>query len=161
MYVSPCHSRTTSYNVVDQLHPQPPDLAVTAFPIEEIQLETLIDKIHDADDKWDKPTAFIYGHGLWNNLEADQTFLWWEQLDATMRARAPRLFADEDDAPVPRLFVTPSAGSPKKPEIFWAKQGNLAIARFEKEVGAWMREKGVDHLGIFNLTVQSTSPDGT
>jgi len=57
--------------------------------------------------------------------------------------------------------MTPSAGTPRKPEIFGVKQGNLAVARFEQNVGNFMRSRGVDHLGLFNLTVQSTSPDGT
>lgn len=144
---------------------QPLDNAVTAYPIADDQVDALVNKVREADtladiETLDKPMAFVYGHGLWNNLEAEDTYKWWDQLDEILHMQLPHLF--EVDAPVlPRLFITPSAGSPKKPEIFWAKQGNLAMARFEKEVGGWMRERKVDHLGIFNLTVQSTSPDGT
>lgn len=61
----------------------------------------------------------------------------------------------------PRLFVTPSAAGINKPVVHAEKQGNAALSRFEGTVGAWAEERGYDHLGTYNLTLQGSSPDGT
>ena len=106
-----------------------------------------------------KPVAFVFGHGLWNDLEADKTYLWWETLEVSMRQKSPWLF--EDDTPIPRLFITPTAAGVHKPEQWWATQGNLAMKVFEETVGPWMENKGVNHLGTFNASIQYNSFDGT
>lgn len=101
----------------------------------------------------------MFGHGLWNDLEVDKTYLWWEALEEGMREKSPWLF--ENGIPLPRLFITPTASGINKPGQFWGTQGNLAMKVFEETVGPWMQEKGVDHLGTFNASIQYNSFDGT
>ena len=67
----------------------------------------------------------------------------------------------EMDAFFPRLFITPSAAGGLKQGKYREKQGNEALRRFEWEMGAWVRTRGFEHLGVWNLTVQGVSPDGT
>jgi len=99
------------------------------------------------------------GHGLWNDLDKDKTFMWYDQImDATTK-HAPYL--SEAGAIFPRLAITPNAAGEKKPDIFIARQGNIALSRFEKIVGGWARARGMDHLGTYNMSIQATNPDGT
>ena len=107
----------------------------------------------------DKPIAFVFGHGLWNDLEVDKTYEWWETLDSSIKAKAPWLY--ENGTAFPRLFITPTASGINKPEVFWPSQGNLRMKSFEETVGPWMQERGVDHLGMFNASIQYNSFDGT
>lgn len=106
-----------------------------------------------------KPIAYIMGHGLWNDLDKDKTFAWYDQiLDATT---AHGKYLLEPGAIFPRLVITPNAAGDKKPDIFIARQGNIALTRFEKAVGEWARAKGMDHLGTWNMSIQAFNPDGT
>lgn len=107
----------------------------------------------------EKPIAYVFGHGLWNDLEVDKTHQWYETIETGMRDKAPWLF--EDSTPFPRLFITPTASGVHKPEMFWASQGNLAMKQFEESVGHWIKGRGVDHLGMFNASIQYNSYDGT
>lgn len=107
----------------------------------------------------DKPVAFVFGHGLWNDLEAGKTYQWWNTIEKNMRQKSPWLF--REDTPLPRLFITPTASGVHKPSQFWGTQGNLAMKVFEERVGPWMEKKGVSHLGTFNASIQYNSFDGT
>lgn len=107
----------------------------------------------------EKPVAFVFGHGLWNDLEVDKTFEWWQTIDSSVKEKAPWLY--ENGTAHPRLFITPTASGVNKPEVFWPSQGNLRMKVFEETVGPWMRDQGVDHLGMFNASIQYNSFDGT
>lgn len=106
-----------------------------------------------------KPHAFIFGHGLHNELNITATKLWLEQLQSTITPRMPYL--EQDPHQFLRLFVTPSAAGINKPELYIATQGNPELIQFEKDMGDWLGNEGIDHLGTWNLTAQNTSPDGT
>lgn len=106
-----------------------------------------------------KPHAFIHGHGLWNDLNTTATHLWYEQVELAITDRMHWLA--DSVAFYPRLFVTPSAAGATKPDQFLTRQGNGALVKFEKEIGAWASLRGLEHLGVWNLTVQNYSPDGT
>ena len=106
-----------------------------------------------------KPHAFVMGHGLWNDLNVTATQGWIEQITSTITASMPYLADDPRD--FHRLFVTPSASGEYKPEQFLITQGNSRLIPFEKEMGLWLADQGIDHLGTWNLTIQNTSPDGT
>lgn len=106
-----------------------------------------------------KPHAFVMGHGLWNNIQANETFAWVEQVEDALKSRVAYLA--EQNAYFPRLFITPSAAGEEKPDGFIERQGNIALSRFEHAVGPWVIERGYDHLGSFNLTIQAYNTDGT
>ena len=110
-------------------------------------------------EKPSKPQVFIFGHGLWNDLNETITTLWLDQLETAMNATNPWL--TEPGAVHPRLFITPSASGPGKPQIYVSTQGNPQLIRFEYNVREHVHWRGMDHLGTVNMTLQSTSPDGT
>ena len=106
-----------------------------------------------------KPVAFIMGHGLWNDLDRQKTYGWIDQAMNATAKRAPWLV--EPGGLFPRLFLTPNAAGERKPDLFIARQGNIALTRFEKQVGEWIKERGMDHLGTYNMSIQANNPDGT
>jgi len=57
---------------------------------------------------------------------------------------------------------TPNAAGPNKPQEFLERQGNPTLQKFEQDMGPSLQTRGIDHLSIFNATLNSTkSPDGT
>lgn len=101
----------------------------------------------------------VAGHGLWNDLNVTASLLWLDSLGARINATMPWLA--EQRTLYPRLFITPTHAGLNKPEEYFLTQGNRELSRFERAMGPVLRERGYDHLGTFNLTTQSTSPDGT
>lgn len=99
------------------------------------------------------------GHGLWNDLDKDKSIAWYEQIMNATVKHSPYLL--EPGTTFPRLALTPNAAGDKKPDIFIARQGNIALTRFERAVGDWARSKGYDHLGTYNMSIQAYNPDGT
>ena len=61
----------------------------------------------------------------------------------------------------PRLWVSPNAQGLRKLAFFTVEQNNIKLMNFEREMRAWVETRGFDSLGLFNLTVQSLSLDGT
>ena len=61
----------------------------------------------------------------------------------------------------PRLWVSPNAQGVHKNPFFVLGQNNIKLMGFETGMRSWLADRGFDSLGIFNLTVQSTSLDGT
>ena len=176
-----------------------------------------------------KPTVFVLGNGVWNDLNEAATQRWLRQLEATIVDNMPWLRGgivesslldvdrsgddkdgsgihtapdesiwpdtghDPQDPPsdprryraqkrsttpvagtdrhkgtgnngdpnFPRLFITPTASGRNKPPQFVMTQGHIALQRFEGNMGPWVKEQGYDHLGVYNLTIQNSSPDGT
>lgn len=106
--------------------------------------------------------VFVVDHGLWNGLEAETTMAWLEQLDDAMRRHMPAYFEpDLDPAMFPRLYLTPSAQGENKPEIYTFSQNNNQMLRHITTVKPFVQDLGYEHLGLYNLTVQATTPDGT
>ena len=125
-----------------------------------------------------KPTVFVLGHGIWNELNETAAHAWITQIESAITTSMPWLrggatgnsITDDPithgtglggDPGFPRLFVTPTASGKNKPMQHLEKQGHVPLMRYEENMGPWLREHGYDHLGVFNLTVQNTSPDGT
>jgi len=109
--------------------------------------------------KQTRPHVFIMGHGLWNDLDKEKTYAWVEQVEDILTDHMPYLH--EPRALFPRLFMTPSAAGEKKPEIFVARQGNIALSKFEHAVGPWIKNRDMDFLGTYNMTIQTNNADGT
>lgn len=108
-------------------------------------------------EKPDKPFAFVFGHGLWNDLEPLKTKAWVKQIIGGIEEHATYL----RDGQYNRLFLTPSAAGVLKPDIFITRQGNLAVQKFELAMGPWLREQGIPTLGTWNMTIQTDNWDGT
>lgn len=107
-----------------------------------------------------KPMAFIFGHGLWNDLNITHTAGWFEQVDELIQTEMAWL-GHPDTSYYPKLFMTPNAGGVNKPIYFQDSQGNYAVMRFEWAAREMALEYGMEVVGTVNLTVQSSSPDGT
>lgn len=120
-----------------------------------------------------RPYAFIFGHGLWNDLDLQATLDWLDLVLDTVISKSPWLspstsstqpHATRDrkraDAFWPRLFLTPNAAGREKPDEWIVTQGNKALMVFEEAVKVEVERRGVEHLGTWNMSVQSTKFDG-
>lgn len=105
-----------------------------------------------------KPYAFIFGHGLWNDLDLQATVNWLDGINSHTLAAAPYL--NEKGAIWPRLFITPNAAGPLKPDQWIVSQGDKALQIFEDSVREEARERGVEHLGTWNMSIQANKFDG-
>lgn len=61
----------------------------------------------------------------------------------------------------PRLWISPNAQGLHKNQFFVFEQNNIKLMGFEREMRSWLDERAFDSLGMYNLTVQSESKDGT
>ena len=127
-----------------------------------------------------RPYAFIFGHGLWNDLDLQATLDWLDTILETTLDAAPWLSPSsaKNDGKVgkerkgrkherkretgfwPRLFMTPNAAGKEKPDQWIVSQGNKALMVFEESVKVEVGRRGVEHLGMWNMSVQSNKFDG-
>ena len=144
------------------------------FPIPPEELTRLRDQLPTT--KPSRPYAFIYGHGLWNDLDLQATVDWLDTILETTIAQAPWLnpshktreskskSANHERKPEtgfwPRLFLTPNAPGFDKPDEWYLSQGHKAIGIFETECGIEVNRRGVEHLGTYNMSIQSNKYDG-
>ncbi|KAI9879897.1 MAG: hypothetical protein M1830_006564 [Pleopsidium flavum] len=105
-----------------------------------------------------KPHAFIFGHGLWNDLDLQATLNWLDQILELTTSQLPYL--NKPGAFWPRLFVTPNAAGKEKPDEWIVSQGNKALMLFEEAVGIEAGRRGIEHLGTWNMSIQSNKFDG-
>ncbi|KAI9779834.1 MAG: hypothetical protein M1839_007147 [Geoglossum umbratile] len=126
------------------------------FPMESEEVDRF--KTLIGNTKPTKPYAFIYGHGLWNDLDLQATLDWLDQiLDVTVY-QLPHL--SKPGAFWPRLFLTPNAAGKEKPDEWLVSQGNKALMLFEESVKVEANRRGVEHLGTWNMSIQSNKYDG-
>ena len=124
-----------------------------------------------------KPYAFIFGHGLWNDLDLQATLDWLDNILSTITSQAPWLAPNDATlkAPptgaghrdrkretgfFPRLFLTPNAAGKEKPDEWIQSQGNKALMLFEESMRVEAGRRGVEHLGTWNASIQSNKFDG-
>jgi hypothetical protein len=105
-----------------------------------------------------KPYAFIFGHGLWNDLDLHATLNWLDGILAYTKEAAPYL--GEKGAIWPRLIVTPNAAGMLKPDQRVQSRGSEALEVFEHSVKIEAAERGVEHLGTWNMSIQTEKFDG-
>jgi hypothetical protein len=103
-----------------------------------------------------KPYAFVYGHGLWNDLDLQATLNWLDDLTAATVTRAPYL----QTTLFHRLFISPSAAGPLKPDQFIVSQGDKALQLFEESTRQEVGRRGFEHLGTWNMSIQANKYDG-
>lgn len=126
------------------------------FPIPPEELDRFKELI--GTKKPARPYAFVFGHGLWNDLDLQATLDW---LDAILDATTSQLpYLGESGAFWPRLFVTPNAAGREKPDEWLVSQGNKALMLFEEAVAIEAGRRGVEHLGTWNMSIQSNKFDG-
>lgn len=99
-----------------------------------------------------QPKAFIFGHGLWSNLDMSKTVEW---LDTILHVIRSTTGTDWHG-----LFVTPNAAGKKKPDEWIVTQGNKALMLYEEAVGNEARKRGIEHLGTWNMSIQANKYDG-
>ena len=124
-----------------------------------------------------RPYAFIFGHGLWNDLDLQATLDWLDTLLDTSLLASPWLSPSSPPPSIPpsslttherrretgfwpRLFLTPNAAGVEKPDEWILTQGNKALAVFEVEAGVEVGRRGVEHLGTWNMSIQANKFDG-
>ncbi|KAL3420478.1 hypothetical protein PVAG01_08977 [Phlyctema vagabunda] len=99
-----------------------------------------------------KPIAFILGHGLWSDLDLAKTVKWLDTILETIKSELGKSWKG--------LFLTPNAAGKEKPNEWILTQGNKALMIFEEEIGLRARERGLDHIGTWNMSIQATKYDG-
>lgn len=122
-----------------------------------------------------RPYAFVFGHGLWNDLDVQATLDWLDSILDTMLSQSPWLSPTSQSSTSsstghrerkreagfwPRLFMTPNACGRQKPDEWIMSQGNKALMIFEESVGVEVKRRGLEHLGTWNATIQSNKFDG-
>ncbi|KAK6580467.1 hypothetical protein PZA11_006703 [Diplocarpon coronariae] len=122
---------------------------IVKYPIPDDEIRRLKEDIVP-DGK--KPIAFILGHGLWSNLDLQMSVRW---LDTVMDSVRDVLGSEWTG-----LFVTPNAAGKEKADDWLVTQGNKALMLFEEAVGILAKERGLHHLGTWNMSIQSNKYDG-
>ncbi len=126
------------------------------FPLDPTEIHRFKDLL--SPTKPAKPYAFVFGHGLWNDLDLYATTNWLDGILSYTREAAPYLA--ERDALWPRLMITPNAAGTLKPDQWIQSQGDKALQLFEQSVRDEAAERGVEHLGTWNMSIQSHKFDG-
>ena len=126
------------------------------FPIPEDEIDRFKETI--GTSKPDRPIAFIYGHGLWNDLDLQAHTNWIDTVLETTQAH--NSYYAREDAMWPRLVVTPNAAGRNKPDEWLVSQGNKALSIYEDSVRIEDGRRGIEHLGTFNMSVQANMYDG-
>ncbi|KAI9728232.1 MAG: hypothetical protein M1828_004693 [Chrysothrix sp. TS-e1954] len=106
-----------------------------------------------------RPYAFIFGHGLWNEMHQWESVAWIDQLQSRVAELRP--YYGQSDVFWPRLFITPNAAGEEKSDSYQLTQGNKAVVKFEKFMRLHAPDRNLDFFGTYNMSVQGTIPDGT
>ena len=112
-----------------------------------------------------KPYAFIFGHGLWNDLDIQASLNWLDGILGHTLEKAAYLSPAGKHKRAraslwPRLYVTPNAAGIKKPDTWLVSQGDKALMVFEESVRIEAAKRGVETLGTWNMSIQATKYDG-
>lgn len=115
-----------------------------------------------------KPPVVIMHHTFWNDVNLTATVAWVDQLTDALNKKYSYLPRPNSFGHVPpgthgfpRLFVTANAAGVMKNSAYLDTQNSIAIARFEQELKPHMAFRNVELLGFYNMSVQTTSSDGT
>lgn len=118
-----------------------------------------------------KPYVFVFGHGLWNDLDLLATMNWLDAIMHHAETAAPYL-ADKSTL-FPRLMISPNAAGPLKPDEWILSQGDKALQTFEESVRDEVAERwpprcgrdneckmGIETMGTWNMSIQAEKYDG-
>jgi hypothetical protein len=126
------------------------------FPLEDDEVERYKRLLFPA--KPQKPYAFIFGHGLWNDLDISATLNWLDGILSHTLTAAPYL--SSKNALFPRLFIPPNAAGILKPNEWLISQGDKALMTFEESMRVEAGKRGVETMGTWNMSVQAGKYDG-
>lgn len=147
--------------------------AMLKFPLDPVEVQRLQDLLPTQRPK--KPIAFIFGHGLWNDLDLQATVNWLDGILAAIHDKAPYLhprslprdMTPQDQPLSHMLFMTPNAAGTRKPDQWVTSQGDKALQVFEHslrdlifEPGERWYGKGIEHIGTWNMSIQMDKWDG-
>jgi hypothetical protein len=99
-----------------------------------------------------KPKAIILGHGLWSDLDLQRTVNWLDSVLGVIEGTTGTAWHG--------LFVTPNAAGKDKPDDWIVSQGNKALMLFEEAVSVEAAKREIEHLGTWNMSIQSNRYDG-
>lgn len=128
------------------------------WPLDDGEIERSINEML-SEQKPYRPYAFIYGHGLWNEVHPFESIAWVDQIQDKIKSM--RSYYNATETYWPRIFITPNAPGEDKPDGYIVSQGNQAISKFEKFMRTHVPDRGLDFLGTYNMSVQASIPDGT
>lgn len=123
---------------------------IVRFPIPSEESLRLRESIGPAMTK--KPKAFILGHGLWSDLDLQQSLHWMDGVLTTMKSAMITEWYG--------LFLTPNAAGKRKPDEWILTQGNKALMLYEEKMASEIRKRGLEHLGTWNMSIQANTYDG-
>lgn len=103
--------------------------------------------------KSQKPIAFIFGHGLWSDLDVSKSLNWLDTILHTITDQLPHL-ADSNNL-WPRPFVTPNAAGKQQPQAGRVTKGNKALMLYEEAMKVEVERRGLEHLGTWNMSIQA------
>jgi len=129
---------------------------IVRYPVPEDEIQRFRETL--GTTKPPKPYAFIYGHGLWNDLDLQAHLNWVDTLEQAAQEQLPYL--RNKDAFWPRLVITPNAAGVKKPDERLVSQGNKALSMYEESVKIEDGKRGIEHLGTYNMSLQANMYDG-
>ncbi|KAI5801392.1 hypothetical protein DFH27DRAFT_652796 [Peziza echinospora] len=155
------HVRYKAFIKLQMLKNTTLDLWLVKYPIPRVELDRLSSAL--GTKKTEKPLAFVYGMGLWNNLDIQATISFLMTLENHITSQLPHLRTtlSNPNPFFPRLFVTPSAAGKDKPEEWEQSQGNKALMLYEDSVKEIARKRnGMEVLGTWNATIQASKYDG-
>lgn len=130
---------------------------IVRYPITDDELKQLKEDLRPLGTG--KPTALVYGHGLWNSLDIDSTLDWIDQIEEMIHFNLPHMF--DEDGELTRLFVAPPACGILKEDEWIPTQGNKRIMEFEYAMKDLLPYLDIDVLGTWNSTIQASSYDGS
>jgi hypothetical protein len=119
------------------------------FPIPQEELDRLKISVASAGDKVE---AIVFGHGLWSNLDLKKSLDWLDTVLKTIGSTRAKGWHG--------LFVTPNAAGKEKPDDWIVTQGNKALMLFEEAIAVEAGKRGIEHLGTWNMSIQSNKYDG-
>ncbi|EXJ59070.1 hypothetical protein A1O7_06501 [Cladophialophora yegresii CBS 114405] len=126
------------------------------FPLDTDELARYMNLL--APTKPGRPYAFIFGHGLWNDLDIQATLHWLDGVLEHTLLQTPYL--GDAHSIWPRLFIPPNAAGILKPDQWLVSQGDKALMTFEESVGVEAARRGVETMGTWNMSVQASKYDG-
>ncbi|KAK9472906.1 uncharacterized protein V1510DRAFT_120992 [Dipodascopsis tothii] len=106
-----------------------------------------------------KKAAFVFGQGLWNDLDVQAALNYLDTTQSSIRKVLGSEY-DKNFNRFPRLFMTPNAAGFKKQDAFILTQGNKPLMLFEYSMKDVLPQRNFDVIGTWNMSIQSTSYDG-
>ncbi|KAB8337338.1 hypothetical protein FH972_021637 [Carpinus fangiana] len=109
----------------------------------------------DIEDPRSIKNAYIFGAGAWQRYDVGDTQIWLDVIDGAVREGVPSF------ASAPRLWLSPPAKAINADIRFLESSNNILIQQNIHGMHEYVSSLGYDHLQVYNLTVQASSPDGT